>query len=90
MDIASILKALIESLAGQNGVVLQVLASIVMFIGSARLVIKPVVLAIEAIVAATATKKDDEILEKVKSSKAVSIALTILNWITSIKLPGAK
>ena len=63
------------------------LVSAIAIVGTFRLVIKPIMTAIEQIVAATPTKKDDEVLEDVKKSKAYEWFIFVVDWLTSIKLP---
>ena len=84
------LKPLIESLAGSNGKVAQILAAMVMIIGIARTIIKPARALIGAIVEQTKTKSDDEMLAKVESSKAMGMIRFILDFLLSIKLPEKK
>lgn len=54
-------------------------------VGTVRLVMKPIVTAVHAVVEATPTKKDDVFLGKVKENKTVKTAKFVLDWLTSIK-----
>lgn len=81
-----IVKNLIETYGAQYPEVV----SIIVIIGTFRLVVKPVMVAIEQIVESTPTKKDDEVLENVKSSQAYKWFVFLLDWFTSIKLPKKK
>jgi hypothetical protein len=64
--------------------------SIVLFMGSARFVSKPIMTSIERYVSETENTKDDELLEKVKSSKYYKWAAFAIDYVASIKLPKAK
>ncbi len=55
-------------------------------IGALRLIVKPATEAIKAITAATATKKDDELVKDIFGSKAWKSFLFLLDWLFSIKL----
>ena len=57
-----------------------------MVVGLLRLALKPIVSAVREVVAATATKKDDEFVEKVEESRAWGVFVYLLDWLTSIKL----
>lgn len=63
------------------------LVTAIAFVGTFRLVVKPVMAAIEQIVKATPTKEDDKVLEEVKQSQAYKWFLFVLDWLTSIKIP---
>lgn len=82
-----LLKPFIETLAGQNGVVLQVLSAAVALIGSVRLFVKPVITFLEKIVLLTPTTKDNTVLEAVKKSPALRVALFLADYLFSLKLP---
>lgn len=59
-------------------------------VGTARLVFKPIISGIDAVVAATPTKADDEVVEKAKSSKVFKVIAAVMNYLLSLKLPGEK
>ena len=59
-------------------------------VGTARLLIKPVMSAIKEIAAQTKTEKDNLLIEKVESSKIYKALVFVIDWITSIKLPVKK
>lgn len=80
------LKSLLESYGGQYGIVVQ----IVTIIGTARLVFKPIMVAIEQIVSSTPSQEDDKKLEEVKESTWYKYLVFALDWFASIKLPKAK
>lgn len=63
------------------------LLTIVAFIGSFRLIFKPIVSGIRVIVDATPTQTDNEFLDKVLSSKWYGLFQYLLDWFISIKLP---
>lgn len=84
-QLLELLKPLLEAFGGQSGVVVQVIA----WVGSARLLLKPLqplMLAIEEIIVKSETKKDDELLAKLKASKAVRIVKYLADYLLSIKL----
>jgi len=63
-----------------------IVASILMVIGILRVTIKPLMSVVHIIVDATATKKDNEAVEKVEASKGWKTFLYIIDWLGSIKL----
>lgn len=65
------------------------LAKVLIIVGLLRVFLKPIVTCIESVVASTATKKDDEILQKVETSTAWKWAFWILDYLASFKLPTA-
>jgi hypothetical protein len=85
-----LVRGLIESLAGSNGVVLQVLTTLVTVMGVARLVVKPVMVALRAIADATPTPVDNQLLDNVEQSKVVKILVFLADWLLSVKLPPKK
>lgn len=62
-------------------------AAVLGVIAMCRLFIKPVIVAIEQIVAATENKDDDALLAKIKASNAYGIGMFLLDWFFSIKRP---
>ena len=89
-SLPDLLKGLIESLAGSNGVVLQVLSTVVTVIGTARLIVKPIMVALRAIADATATPSDNLLLDNVEQSKVVKVLVFLADWLFSVKLPPKK
>lgn len=89
-QLPALLKSLIETLAGANGGVLQVLAVIVSVVGTARLIFKPIMSAARSIVQATANPNDDLILDNIEKSKAYQVIEFVVDYILSIKLPPKK
>lgn len=65
-----------------------VAASILMVLGIARVVNKPLFALAKAFVAKTETTKDDEFLVEVETSKFYKALCFILDWTVSIKLPA--
>jgi len=63
------------------------LVSILVVIGSLRVIVKPLVALIRAIVKETPSPKDDAWLAKVMASKVYKTVLFCLDWVASIKLP---
>lgn len=78
------LKQLIELYIGQYGW----LAAFVSWVGTARLVFKPIMTAIESIIAATPSKNDDKSLEEVKASQWYYWLIFLLDYFASIKAPS--
>lgn len=72
-----------QSLADKYPVVVGILS----VMGFLRAIFKPLFAFVRSIAAATETKKDDEFLDKVESSKVYSTISFILDWFASIKLP---
>ena len=85
-----LLKPFIETLAGQNGVILQVLSAAVALIGSVRLFVKPVITFLEKIVLLTPTSADNAVLETVKKSPVLRVVLFLADYLLSLKLPTKK
>jgi len=67
-----------------------VLASIVAVIGILRIVVKPVMSAARSIVDATPSQKDNEFLDKLEGHKIYKAFIYVVDWFSSIKLPGKK
>jgi hypothetical protein len=63
------------------------LLGIVSFIGTSRLIFKPLMVFLEKIVVSTKTTKDDELLAKFKGSKWYKWINLLFDYIFSIKLP---
>lgn len=80
------LKLLIESYGGQFGWAVQVVA----WVGTLRLIVKPVMVAIETIVATTETTEDDKKLEEVKASRWYYWFIFVIDWVASIKIQPKK
>lgn len=62
-------------------------AAVVAVIGTFRLIFKPFMSFLHEFVNITATKKDNQILEKIEKSKAWKVFIYLLDWFGSIKLP---
>lgn len=65
-------------------------ASILMVVGALKLLMTPIMKAIDAYVYITPTQTDNELWKKVKESKYFTAFLFILDLLTSIKLPLKK
>lgn len=64
-------------------------AAIVAFVGSARVVIKPILSLVRIVVTQTPSKSDDEFLDRWEKSKVWAVFLYVLDWLASLK-PGQK
>jgi hypothetical protein len=62
-------------------------SSVLVVVGVLRAIFKPIMTAIEAVVAATPTQKDDLALEKAKASKLYLALVWFIDYIASVKLP---
>lgn len=67
-----------------------ILASIIVIMGTLRMFLKPVFAFMKEIVALTKTTKDDEVVAKVEASAAYKWVMFLVDYLASIKLPGAK
>tara|TARA_R110000868_G_scaffold242882_5_gene498499 strand:- start:172 stop:420 length:249 start_codon:yes stop_codon:yes gene_type:complete len=67
-----------------------VLSSVLLVVGALRLTIKPLVSIVRSVVELTPGKTDDLLLDKVEASKVYKGLCWVLDYLTSIKLPGAK
>jgi hypothetical protein len=76
------IKPLIETFAGNNGVVLQ----IVSIIGALRILLKPAMTLAQAVVDVTPSQTDNEKLNKFLESKTYATIVYVLDWFGSIKL----
>ena len=63
------------------------LGSIVAIMGTLRLILKPLVTAVQSYVASTASTRDDEIVEGILGNKYYKAFAYVLDWSASIKLP---
>lgn len=62
-------------------------ATILMVVGVLRLINKPLFAFLNAVVMATPTPKDNEILKKIETSKAYQYVSFVLDYLGSVKLP---
>jgi len=81
---------MIRGLIEQYGADFPWLVNAIVIVGTFRLIVKPIVTAIESIVKETPTTKDDEVLERVQRSPAYTWFFYVLDWFTSIKIPPRK
>lgn len=65
-------------------------ATLIVMMGTLRLVFKPIMTAINEVVGLTETKVDDEYLKKVLSSKYYKAICWLIDFLASVKLPQAK
>lgn len=82
MEQLEFLKPLLEAYAGQYGWAVTLLT----YIGTARVVFKPVMTAVESVVISTPSKSDDTKLEKIKKSKGYKMFVWVLDFLGSVKL----
>jgi hypothetical protein len=82
----NVFKPILEGLMGQWGV----LAQVVMVMGVARAVMKPLCIAAKAVAAATPSAKDDELVAKLEASRVARAIVFVLDYIFSLKLPVKK
>lgn len=66
------------------------LYQVIFYIGLARLIMKPVMTAVQEIVNLTPSPKDDEFLGVVLNSKIYKTITWALDYVASIKLPQKK
>lgn len=81
--ILGLLKPILESMSGQNGMLLQVLVIMASF----RVVFKPLMALASAVVEVTPPKGDDELLAKIKANKYYKMVVFLVDYFASIKLP---
>lgn len=81
-SILEILKPLIEAYAGNYGWAIQVVA----IVGTFRLFFKPIMAAVEAAVAQSESKKDDEMLGKLQGNVIYKGFIFLVDMIASIKI----
>jgi hypothetical protein len=62
------------------------LSSIIFFMGSLRMVMKPLFTFLRALVNATKTTKDNELLDKAERSKFYKVLRFVLDYVASVKL----
>lgn len=67
-----------------------VFASIVIFVGSLRLAVKPLMTLLQIFVKMTPYDHDDKWLANLEASKGYKLFLYLLDWFVSVKLPEKK
>lgn len=82
IEFFELLKPIIETF----GMQVDQVVNAVLFIGSARLVFKPLMTAIEHFVKETPSKSDDKLLEEVKQHKIAKMVYFFLDYFASIKI----
>lgn len=82
MEGAEFLKPLLEAYAGQYGWAVTALT----YIGTARVIFKPLMTAIESVVVATPSKSDDSKLAVMKKSALYKGLVWVLDFLGSVKL----
>jgi hypothetical protein len=65
-------------------------ATVIAVMGTARLIAKPIMTAIREVIKATPTQVDDSALSKFEQSKIYKGLCFVVDWLFSVKLPGAK
>lgn len=83
MDILTFIKALLDNYVHllPEGV-----ASILIIIGTFRVIFKPLFSLAYAITSLTVTKSDDELVQKIETSEAMKWILYFIDWFASIKI----
>lgn len=66
------------------------LITVFLIMGSARVVMKPLVALVQLIVKETPSQDDDKWLAKVMDSKTYKTVCFVLDWVVSLKLPRKK
>jgi hypothetical protein len=66
------------------------LLSILLIVGSLRVVIKPLLALLYAVTSLTPSEKDDELIKKIEEHKILKALIFVLDWFASIKLPKKK
>lgn len=66
------------------------LATLVVVMGTFRMFFKPLMTMLRAWAQVTKSPKDDELLDKVEASQIYKAIMFIIDYIASVKLPGAK
>ena len=61
--------------------------AILLFIGTFRTIFKPLCALVLSVVAATPTKKDDELVDKIATNKWYKVLVWLVDYLLSIKLP---
>lgn len=85
MEFLESLKPFIELLIGSQGKAAQFTA-ILLFVQSVNKLLQVIIPAVKSIVAATPTNKDNELIEKVESSKPVKYLKWFVDFLFRIKL----
>jgi hypothetical protein len=63
---------------------------IIVVMGTARLIFKPLMVFLESVVQATPTEKDNLMLESAKASSAYRFISFVIDYVGSIKIPPKK
>ncbi len=82
-QVLGFIQPMLEAAAGKYGVIVKIIS----VIGIARVVFKPVMSTIQAVIGLTPSVKDDEMLAKIMNSTAYKMVAYFLDWTLSIKLP---
>lgn len=64
-----------------------VVASVIAVVGILRLVIKPLMSIVHSVADSTESAKDNEVLEKIESSKVWQGLVWLIDYLSSVKLP---
>jgi hypothetical protein len=66
------------------------LLSLLLVVGSLRVLFKPLLALAYAVVSITPSEKDDELVKKIENSKVLKALVFVIDWFASIKLPKKK
>ena len=80
----SVIDSIVQFLTGAFGPTMLIVFSV---IGMFRVVFKPLMALIAAIVSVTPSKTDDKLLAKVEGNKWYKMFLWLIDYLTSVKLP---
>lgn len=72
----------VETLSGKYGIIVTIVA----WVGTLRMLITPTMALAKTVAGVTETTKDDEVIKDIETSKYYSIALNIMEWLTSLDL----
>ena len=84
--LSEFLRPLLEAYAGNYGWAVTILT----YMGTFRLIFKPLMTGIEGVIAATPSKKDDETLKEVKAHTAYKVVVWLVDFLGSIKIDKLK
>lgn len=85
-QVFTVLGPILEALMGKYGIAVQVVS----VFGTLRVVFKPLMVFLSAMVAATPSKIDDSVLARIQASPAYSWLSFALDYVASLKLPQTK
>lgn len=65
-------------------------SDLVMIMGTARIIFKPLFTLIETIISTTPSKEDDKKWEDIKGSKMFAFLMYLVDYVASVKIPTKK